>query len=310
MRGICLDEECAVYELPEEIKEKNKSIEFTILDNKYKKRLENIYQTIKNDVSKDNIKLLYSNIPNTEVREEYIKGLIFSIISNNIIAEYNIKKNCIYLYTSRYSGSSLTHEVLHSLSSYYDEDRNIFYNGFSQTTNNHSLGEALNEGYTEYQNIEIFKANINETLYIYEIIIVKLLEKIVGRRYMRDMYFHADLYNLIRTINNFTSINNIKNFLYRTDYILNYRKSIFKSEKATDAFLGINHFLIDTYSNYLLYLYNNGEINTCELDYLYLLFINELRQILDINLPINRDLLNKNIKDNNWVHIERIKRKL
>ena len=310
MRGICLDEECAVYELPEEIKEKNKSIEFTILDNKYKKRLENIYQTIKNDVSKDNIKLLYSNIPNTEVREEYIKGLIFSIISNNIIEEYNIKKNCIYLYTSRYSGSSLTHEVLHSLSSYYDEDRNIFYNGFSQTTNNHSLGEALNEGYTEYQNIEIFKANINETLYIYEIIIVKLLEKIVGRRYMRDMYFHADLYNLIRTLNNFTSINNIKNFLYRTDYILNYRKSIFKSEKATDAFLGINHFLIDTYSNYLLYLYNNGEINTCELDYLYLLFINELRQILDINLPINRDLLNKNIKDNNWVHIERIKRKL
>lgn len=310
MRGICLDEECAVYELPEEIKEKNKSIEFTILNNKYKNRLENIYQIIKNDVSKDDIKLLYSNIPNTEVREEYIKGLIFSIISNNVLAEYNIKKNCIYLYTSRYSGSSLTHEVLHSLSSYYDEDRNIFYNGFSQTTNNHSLGEALNEGYTEYQNIEIFKANINETLYIYEIIIVKLLEKIVGRRYMKDMYFHADLYNLIRTLNNFTNITNIKNFIYRTDYILNYRKSIFKSEKATDAFLGINHFLIDTYSNYLLYLYNNGEINTCELDYLYLLFINKLRQILDINLPINRDLLNKNIKDNNWVHIERIKRKL
>ena len=99
MRGICLDEECVVYELPEKIKEKNKSIEFTILDNKYKKSLENIYQTIKNDVSKDDIKLLYSNIPNTEVREEYIKGLIFSIISNNTIAEHNIKKNCIYLYS-------------------------------------------------------------------------------------------------------------------------------------------------------------------------------------------------------------------
>ena len=310
MRGICLDKECAIYELPEEIKEKNKSIEFTILNNKYKNRLENIYQTIKNDVSKDNITLLYSNIPNTEVRENYIKGLIFSIISNNTLAEHDMEKNRIYLYTSRFSGSSLTHEVLHSLSSYHDEEKHIFYNGFSQKTNNHSVGEALNEGYTEYQNIEIFKSNINETLYIYEIIIVKLLEKIVGRRYMKDMYFHADLYNLIRTLNNFTSINSIKNFLYRTDYILNYRKSIFKSEKATDAFLGINHFLIETYSNYLLYLYNNGEINTYELDYLYLLFINELRQILDINLPINRDLLNKNIKDNNWVHIERIKRKL
>ena len=267
MRGICLDEECVVYELPEKIKEKNKSIEFTILDNKYKKSLENIYQTIKNDVSKDDIKLLYSNIPNTEVREEYIKGLIFSIISNNTIAEHNIKKNCIYLYTSRYSGSSLTHEVLHSLSSYYDEDRNIFYNGFSQTTNNYSLGEALNEGYTEYQNIEMFKVKGNETSYVYEIIIIKLLEKIISKKYMKDMYFHADLYNLIRTLNNFTNITNIKNFIYRTDYILNYRKSIFKSEKATDAFLGINHFLIDTYSNYLLYLYNNGEINTCELDY-------------------------------------------
>ena len=310
MRGICLDEECAVYELPEEIKEKNKSIEFTILNNKYKNRLENIYQIIKNDVSKDNITLLYSNIPNTEVRKSYIKGLIFSIISNNVLAEHDIEKNRIYLYTSRFSGSSLTHEVLHSLSSYYDEDRNIFYNGFSQTTNNHSLGEALNEGYTEYQNIEIFKANINETLYIYEIIIVKLLEKIISKKYMKDMYFHADLYNLIRTLNNFTNITNIKNFLYRTDYILNYQKSIFKSEKATDAFLGINHFLIDTYSNYLLYLYNNGEINTYELDYLYLLFITELRQMLDIKLPVNKDLLNRNISDNAWVHIERIKRKL
>lgn len=310
MRGICLDKECAIYELPEEIKEKNKSIEFTILNNKYKNRLENIYQIIKNDVSKDNITLLYSNIPNTEVRKSYIKGLIFSITSNNVLAEHDIEKNCIYLYTSRYSGSSLTHEVLHSLSSYYDEDRNIFYNGFSQTTNNHSLGEAINEGYTEYQNIEIFKANCNETLYIYEIIIIKLLEKIISKKHMRDMYFHADLYNLVRTLNNFTNINNIKNFLYRTDYILNYRKSIFKSEKANDAFLGINHFLIDIYSNYLLYLYNNGEINTYELDYLYLLFINELRQILDINLPINRDLLNRNINDNAWTHSERIKRKL
>ena len=200
--------------------------------------------------------------------------------------------------------------MLHSLSSYHGEKKHIYYSGFSQKTNNHSVGEAINEGYTEYQNIEIFKANCNETLYIYEIIIIKLLEKIISKKHMRDMYFHADLYNLVRTLNNFTNINNIKNFLYRTDYILNYRKSIFKSEKANDAFLGINHFLIDIYSNYLLYLYNNGEINTYELDYLYLLFINELRQILDINLPINRDLLNRNINDNAWTHSERIKRKL
>ena len=75
-------------------------------------------------------------------------------------------------------------------------------------------------------------------------------------------------------------------------------------------YLAINHFLIDTYSNYLLYLYNNGEINTCELDYLYLLFITELRQMLDIKLPINKDLLNRNISDNAWIHSERIRRKL
>lgn len=310
MKGICLDEECAIYELPEEIKEKSKSIEFTILDNKYKNRLENIYQTIKNDVNKDNISLLYSNIPNTEVRESYIKGLIFSIISNNTLAEYNMKKNRIYLYTNRFSKNSLTHEVLHSLSSYYDEDKHIFYNGFSQKTNNYSVGEALNEGYTEYQNVEIFKANTNETFYVYEIIITKLLEKIIGKKYMRDMYFHADLYSLIRALNNLTNINNIKNFLYRTDYILNYRKSIFKSEKANEAFLGINHFLIDIYSNYLLYLYNNNKIDINELDYLYIIFINELRQILDIHLPISRDLLNKNINDNKWIHSERIRRKL
>ena len=310
MRGICLDKECVVYELPEEIKEKNKSIEFTILNNKYKNRLENIYQTIKNDVSKDNITLLYSNIPNTEVRKNYIKGLIFSITSNNVLAEHDMEKNRIYLYTSRFSGGSLTHEVLHSLSSYHNKEKNIYYSGFSQKADNCLVGEAINEGYTEYQNIEIFRADCNETLYIYEIIIIKLLEKIIGKKYMRDMYFHADLYNLVRTLNNFTNINNIKNFLYRTDYILSYRKSIFKNEKANEAFLRINHFLVDVYSNYLLYLYNNGEINIYELDYLYTHFINELKQILDINLPINKDLLRRNINDNAWTHSERIKRKL
>ena len=44
--------------------------------------------------------------------------------------------------------------------------------------------------------------------------------------------------------------------------------------------------------------------------YLYLLFITELRQMLDIKLPINKDLLNRNISDNAWIHSERIRRKL
>ena len=55
----------------------------------------------------------------------------------------------------------------------------------------------------------MFKVKENETSYVYEIIIIKLLEKIISKKYMKDMYFHADLYNLIRTLNNFTNITNI-----------------------------------------------------------------------------------------------------
>ena len=90
MRGICLDEECVVYELPEKIKEKNKSIEFTILDNKYKKSLENIYQTIKNDVSKDDIKLLdwYARQPYT------ILFVDANHENHTMLTEYSVEEWC------------------------------------------------------------------------------------------------------------------------------------------------------------------------------------------------------------------------
>ena len=46
------------------------------------------------------------------------------------------------------SGSSLNHELLHLLSSYYDKEKDILYSGFEQTSKSGNMGEAFNEGYT------------------------------------------------------------------------------------------------------------------------------------------------------------------
>ena len=172
------------------------------------------------------------------------------------------------------------------------------------------MGEAFNEGYTEYQNGEIFHVNVNDTIYVYEIIIIKLLEQVIGKSRMKDLYFHGDLYNFINELAKYTDISNIKKMIYKSDYILRYRRCYFKNHKVKEYLLEMNAFILEIYTNYLLYLYNNNYIDVCELDLLYSYFINELKNILDIDLPINKDLLHRNIMDNKVLYLDKIKKRI
>lgn len=45
-------------------------------------------------------------------------------------------------------------------------------------------------------------------------------------------------------------------------------------------------------------------------DLLYSYFINELKNILDVDLPINKDLLRRNIMDNKVIYLNKIKQRI
>ena len=261
MECIYFDKNSIVWEFPREIQD---SLFFTgnnEMFNIYHKRLKNIYEIVINSVNKDNVKLLYNGMPFVEIKKQYTKRIIFNNLFINTLAEFDAINKKIYLYSGRLSGSSLNHELLHLLSSYYDEEKDILYSGFEQTSKSGNMGEAVNEGYTEYQNGEIFHVNVNDTIYVYEIIIIKLLEQVIGKSRMKDLYFHGDLYNFINELAKYTNISNIKKMIYKSDYILRYRRCYFKNHKVKEYLLEMNAFILEIYTNYLLYLYNNTFYN-------------------------------------------------
>ena len=310
MECIYFDKNSIVWEFPRVIQDSLFLTGNNEMFDVYHKRLKNIYEIVSNNVNKDNVKLLYNGMPFVEIKKQYTKGMIFNNLFINTLAEFDAINKKIYLYSGRLSGSSLNHELLHLLSSYYDKEKDILYSGFEQTSKSGNMGEAFNEGYTEYQNGEIFHVNVNDTIYVYEIIIIKLLEQVIGKSRMKDLYFHGDLYNFINELAKYTNISNIKKMIYKSDYILRYRRCYFKNHKVKEYLLEMNAFILEIYTNYLLYLYNNNYIDVCELDLLYSYFINELKNILDVDLPINKDLLHRNIMDNKVIYLNKIKQRI
>ena len=128
MECIYFDKNSIVWEFPREIQD---SLFFTgnnEMFNIYHKRLKNIYEIVSNSVNKDNVKLLYNGMPFVEIKKQYTKGIIFNNLFINTLAEFDAINKKIYLYSGRLSGSSLNHELLHLLSSYYDKEKDIYRN--------------------------------------------------------------------------------------------------------------------------------------------------------------------------------------
>ncbi len=312
MECIYFDKNSIVWEFPRVIQDSLFLTGNNEMFDVYHKRLKNIYEIVSNNVNKDNVKLLYNGMPFVGIKKQYTKGLIFNNLFINTLAEFDAINKKIYLYSGRLSGSSLNHELLHLLSSYYDEEEKKIYFivALNKPVKAVIWGKPLMRGSTEYQNGEIFHVNVNDTIYVYEIIIIKLLEQVIGKSRMKDLYFHGDLYNFINELAKYTNISNIKKMIYKSDYILRYRRCYFKNHKVKEYLLEMNAFILEIYTNYLLYLYNNNYIDVCELDLLYSYFINELKNILDIDLPINKDLLHRNIMDNKVLYLDKIKKRI
>lgn len=241
------------------------------------------------------------------------KGNIINVIrglfrNELLIADYSITSNNINLYTRHNIENSIYHELLHMASSIYDKEKEVRKSGFFEGTKEYSVGYGIDEGYTEYLNIKYFSSE--RKCYLYEIIISRLVELIVSKNKMQKLYFKADLVGLCSGLASYSTEKSVKNFIFKSDYILDNGYSIMKTQQVNRYRLDINHYLANTYVNMLIVLYNNKIITSSEVYNLYHIFMKELTHLLDIPLDINKDILYENIEGIREMQLYRVKKKV
>lgn len=103
------------------------------------------------------------------------------------------------------------HELLHL--STLNNKKNICGFRYNNT------GTALNEGYTELLTKRYFGKEKFDS-YVFELILVEVLEKIVGKENMEKYYFEMSLPDLIKDLEQYENKENIINFIKTMDVFL------------------------------------------------------------------------------------------
>ncbi len=305
MRKIIIDSGKEIYETPRKINNNNSLGDLIHIDEEYRSSVEVFHNLFINNIDEKLLERFYSNIDNVQIKKAYIKGIIYNILISGIYADYDITSNTITYYQKVLSNSCIGHELLHLSSSICDKENKIYYSGISQINESVSLGDALNEGYTDYL-CSIMYGEIN-TYYKYEMVVAKLIEQTLGST-MKEMYFNADLYSFFQKLSEYTSVANIKNFLCKMDYILNNRITSTMKNKSHKYILDINYFLLQIYSNQLIDKINKKQISKKLALELYKKYVLSMNELLEVPLSIDKDRLRTNLADNNEIQLSRIKK--
>lgn len=295
-----------------QIPETKKSQEFDLsnINKKYQPRIKAFHTILKESVSPECLNTFYDRITTSTITYSKLKNFLYRFCYIKVTGEYLVKENEIHLYVNRGQRTTLTHELLHLSSSYVNQKREHYQIGFYQENPTLVLGDALNECYTEYLTNKLFHLGYNSSDYIYESIIAMLVEEVLGDQTMQKLYFTGDLYNFINNLCQYTTIDNVKKFLFLTDYVLNNRYKITRKKASIESISYINQFLLEVYTNKLIKLYQEKEITLLEVYQLLEIFTYELKQLLDINLPMKKEHLKENIVKNKQLVMYNIKQRL
>lgn len=233
-------------------KDFNNNKEITILEPKQlitnltkndKKRLKTIKlgkdivlfkENIESNINREYLNNMYNNLKTIKTKEKifFLKYLLLYMVGGT----YSAKKNLIKI-NKFLKDRVLNHELLHSASTYYDEENDYAYVGFCQynyKTKNY-IGRALNEGYTELLTSRYFEYS-NTCAYSYKVskFFASQLETIIGQEKMEEAYFKADLNMIIKELEQYDTRENIISFIKSLDFILkhlNTKKSILLNNK-------------------------------------------------------------------------------
>ena len=131
------------------------------------------------------------------------------------------------------------------------------YVGFKQRMNGESIGQGINEGYTQYLTEKLFPEQKSKTTisYPFETHFAGLVEQIVTEDTMMDLFFRADLRELIVELSKYSTIKEAGNFIRQLDVLNKYKYTelllVKVQPELQEIIYELNEFLVNTYKNKL-----------------------------------------------------------
>lgn len=252
----------------------NKNNEFKVDDKLLQELIDRFVMVLEKNISRDKLILLYNNLSTLKIES---KRIIYEVIAgifknSTVTGEYYLDDNIISILPLEDSSkfkkfismnaseyiANLYHELLHMASTIKSESGRVAFSGLSQVRTEDSIGVALDDGYTEILLYRYFDLDKEYMSYNYEVLIISLLEEIISKDRMTELYFTANLYDFVSELEKYNSRNNIIKFMNDLDslYVLEdhtkiYRKDIIYYHNE------ITRFIVDTYRRkFKIDLYN------------------------------------------------------
>lgn len=155
----------------------------------------------------------YNNILEDEL--ENYKSLFNRNIRTLKVDDYKLRISALFRkYNAFYDSKNNIIKLNKNMSNDYDKFRRVFMHELTHMTTGYdlifcgfateslsekgpiSLGNALNEGYTEYLNQKYFAKRMSKS-YENQIVMARMIEKIIGENEMLSAYFNCDLTKVI-----------------------------------------------------------------------------------------------------------------
>ena len=263
---------------------------------------------LEQNISKENLQLFYNNLSSIKIKNKNVfLGFLSEIFkTNSVSGQYFLDDNSIRILPlitnnilSKFIGVgienytiNLCHEFLHMSSTIVDKKTNIAFSGFSQIGTS-SVGISLDEAYTEILLYRYFNFDKSLMSYKYEVEIVKLIDEIIGKDIMTNLYFNADLYNFIVHLQKYIEVEEILMFIQNLDSIFvledygtRYKNNIIYYHNSVIAFL------VKTYKNKLNIQLKEGQISYNEASIKVDYFINKINKCF-VNLELEKSKVKK-----------------
>ena len=241
---------------------------------KYIPLINHFYNTICEKIPYVNLEMFNNNIRDLTIieRETLSKKRLISKFQKTILGIYNIGKNRIKTLSDNYI-FSIFHELFHMSSSIIEH--NMIFSGFYQSFRNYSdfskpkyksfkIGYGLDEGYTELLTQRYFGDIVNIQSQAYEVgkYFSQMLEIVVGKERMEKFYFSADLYGLVKELEQYQTEESILKFLKSLDFIVKKDNSALNKHQYEVCVSYASKFLFKCFEGKIYRMYESPIFNS------------------------------------------------
>ena len=213
----------------------------------------NFKNKLESELTEEQMNIVRKNLETLQYKPRNIHGILIDTIQGigGFYKEHSITSNPL---SQLNVNDILAHELLHASTS--SRATNKRYYGFHQISLENKkvkeLGRGINEGYTELLTRRFF--GYSPTGYSYEVSVAEMVEFIVGKDKMQDLYFKLDLDGLINELGKYCEINEVKQFILNLDLI----NRISRQNTNDD----LRHTISDLYNKNSTFLYKTFQNKT------------------------------------------------